>query len=65
MNAAVGLVLFVALGGLFIFLTMRYGLGRLPGDIVVNRENFAFYLPITSGILVSLLLSLAFWLFSR
>jgi len=40
-------------------------LGRLPGDIVVERENFRFYLPLTTGILLSLLLSLLIWLFRR
>jgi hypothetical protein len=39
--------------------------GRLPGDIVVERENFRFYLPITSMLLVSVLISLIAWLFRR
>ena len=40
-------------------------LGRLPGDIVLERENFRLYFPLTSSILVSLVLSLLFWLFRR
>jgi hypothetical protein len=40
-------------------------LGRLPGDIVVEREGFRFYLPLTTGILLSLLLSMLVWLFRR
>lgn len=40
-------------------------LGRLPGDIVVNRENFRFYFPLTTMIIVSILLSLIFWLFRK
>jgi hypothetical protein len=40
-------------------------LGRLPGDIVVEREGFRFYLPLTTGILLSLVLSLVVWLFRR
>jgi hypothetical protein len=40
-------------------------LGRLPGDILVEREGFRFYFPLTTGILLSLLLSLAVWLFRR
>jgi hypothetical protein len=40
-------------------------LGRLPGDILVEREGFRFYFPITTGILVSLLVSLLVWLFRR
>ena len=37
----------------------RLGLGRLPGDIVIERESFTLYLPITSAILVSAVLSVA------
>ena len=36
---------------------MRLGLGRLPGDIVIERENFRLYIPVTSAILVSIALS--------
>ncbi len=40
-------------------------LGHLPGDIAIRRENFSFYFPLTSSILISLVLSLLFWLFRR
>ena len=40
-------------------------LGRLPGDIHIHRDNFSFYFPLTTCILISLLLSLIFWLFRR
>jgi Protein of unknown function (DUF2905) len=43
----------------------RLGLGRLPGDIFIQREGFTFYAPITSGILVSVVVALILWLFSR
>jgi hypothetical protein len=46
------------------FLT-RLGLGRLPGDIVVERPNFRFYFPLVTSILLSVFLSLLFWLFRR
>ena len=58
-----GLVL-VAAGILWIF-AERLGLGRLPGDIVVERENFRLYLPITTSIVISLVLSLIFWIIGR
>jgi len=43
----------------------RLGLGRLPGDIFVQRGSFTFYAPIATSILVSVVLSLLLWLFSR
>lgn len=39
--------------------------GRLPGDIVVEHQNFTFYFPITTGLLVSIVLTLIFWLANR
>ncbi len=40
-------------------------LGRLPGDFVLDRENFRLYFPLTTMILVSVLLSLILWLFRK
>lgn len=40
----------------------RLPLGRLPGDIVVERENFRFYFPLTTMVLLSALLSALLWL---
>lgn len=40
-------------------------LGRLPGDIVIRREHWSFYFPLTTSILISILLTLLFSLFSR
>ncbi|MGD2081490.1 MAG: DUF2905 domain-containing protein [Chromatiales bacterium] len=40
-------------------------LGRLPGDIVVEREGFRFFFPITTMVLASLVISLLLWLFRR
>jgi Protein of unknown function (DUF2905) len=59
----VGIVL-VMLGLLWPYV-LRLGLGRLPGDIVIERENFTFYLPLAACILISVLLSVVFWLFNR
>ena len=58
-----GLVI-VAIGLLWPMLS-RLGLGRLPGDIVIERDNFTFYFPLATCILVSVLLSVVFWLFNR
>jgi len=43
----------------------RFGLGRLPGDIRIETENGFFYLPITSCVIVSIVLSLVLWFFRR
>jgi hypothetical protein len=43
----------------------RFGLGRLPGDIVIEGENTRFYFPIMTSIIISIVLSLALWLFTR
>jgi len=58
-----GIVLLVA--GLAWPWLAKLGLGRLPGDIVVKREGFSFYFPITTGIIVSLVLTLILWIFRR
>ena len=56
-----GVVLVVA--GLLWPLLHKAGIGRLPGDIVVERENFRVYLPLTTSLLISLALSVLFsWL---
>jgi hypothetical protein len=60
-----GVMGFLAVVGVLTFASVHFGLGRLPGDIVVDRGSFYFYLPITTSILVSLLLLLTFWLVSR
>jgi hypothetical protein len=43
----------------------RYGLGRLPGDIVVERGNFKFYFPLATSLVLSVVISLIFWLANR
>ena len=59
----IGIVL-VVIGVLWPWL-QKLGLGRLPGDIVIEKDNFHFYLPITSAIIVSVVLSLILWVFRR
>jgi hypothetical protein len=40
-------------------------LGKLPGDICIQKKNFTFYFPLATSLLISLLLSFIFWLWSR
>jgi len=51
--------------GLVWLLGERLGLGRLPGDIVIEREHARIYIPLMSSLIVSVVLSLLFWFFSR
>ena len=59
----IGLII-VAVGILWPWLA-RVGFGRLPGDILIVRENFTIYVPITTGLIVSILLTVVLWLVNR
>ena len=43
----------------------KLGLGNLPGDIHIERKGFHFFFPLTTGLLVSLAISLIVWFFRR
>jgi hypothetical protein len=60
---ALGLVL--VLVGLLWPLLSKLGLGRLPGDIVIERGNVRFYFPIVTCLIVSIVLSFFLWLLHR
>ena len=60
----VGLVI-ALIGVLLSFAGRIPWLGRLPGDIYVKRENFTFYFPLATSIIISLILSFILWLFRR
>jgi hypothetical protein len=54
----------VVIGLLWPYLS-RIGLGRLPGDIVIERENMTFYFPLMTCLLLSVVLSLVLWVVNR
>lgn len=58
-----GIVL-IALGLLWPLIS-KLGFGNLPGDIRIERRGFTFYFPFTSGLLLSLVLTLILWIFRR
>jgi hypothetical protein len=58
-----GLALIAA--GLLWMVGERFGFGRLPGDIVIERGNCRVYFPLATSLLLSVALSLLFWLFNR
>jgi hypothetical protein len=59
-----GIVL-VLMGLGFLFFDKIPFLGKLPGDIRIERENFRFYFPITTSIIVSILISVILWIISQ
>jgi hypothetical protein len=58
-------VLLIVLGVLFSFGSKIPWLGRLPGDIYIHRGSFTFYFPLTTCILLSLIITLVLYLFRR
>ncbi len=59
-----GLIILVA--GLIMYFSDRIpGIGRLPGDIVVRKENFTFYFPLATSIIVSIVITLILYLIRK
>jgi len=63
-TAGASLVFLLAVAALT-WLSVRFVLGRLPGDLVIDKGGVVVYLPITTAIVVSVLLSLVLWFFRR
>jgi uncharacterized membrane protein len=57
--------LLIFLGLIFSFAEKIPYLGRLPGDILIKKENFTFYFPLGTSILISVVLSIIFYLISK
>jgi fucose permease len=57
-------VIFLALGLVWPWIS-KLGLGRLPGDIHIERDGFGLFFPITTGIIVSIVISLILWLLRK
>ena len=52
--------------GIFLVLAGKIpGFGKLPGDVFIKKENFSFYFPITTSILLSIFLSVIFYFFNK
>jgi hypothetical protein len=61
----IGLGLAILVAGLLWPYLSQIGMGRLPGDIVIKRENVTVYFPLMTCLLISLLFSAIFWIFNR
>jgi hypothetical protein len=55
----------LAIAALGVVMMLGVPLGRLPGDIAVKRDNFSFYFPLTTSIILSILITLLFAFFRR
>lgn len=60
----IGAVIF-ALGGVIVLSGKVPFLGRLPGDILIQKRNFTFYFPVVTSILISVILTFILWLVGR
>jgi len=58
-------LLISAIGGLLLLSGKVPWIGRLPGDILIQKKNFTFYFPLATSILLSLILTLLFWLLGK
>lgn len=58
-------VILTGLGLVLTFMNKMPFIGRLPGDILIQKKNFTLYFPLATSILVSIILSLIFWLWPR
>ncbi|KTD04266.1 DUF2905 domain-containing protein [Fluoribacter gormanii] len=59
----IGIILLII--GIFWPLIKKLGLGKLPGDIIIQKGNFTFYFPVSTCILISLIIMLIFWFFNK
>ena len=65
MRSSGTIVFYVLLVILLTMVSVEYGLGRLPGDIVVDLGSFYFYLPFTTAFIAAVLVGAIFWYFGR
>lgn len=60
----IGVVL-VLIGLVMLFIQKVPFLGKLPGDILIKKENFTFYFPLTTSIIISIIISLILYIISK
>ena len=58
-------IVIIVIGGLLLFSGKIPWIGKLPGDILIQKKNYTIYFPLATSILISLIISLIFWLFGR
>jgi hypothetical protein len=55
----------IVIGGILMLSGKVPWIGRLPGDILVQKKNFTFYFPLATSVIISILLTLIFWLLKK
>ncbi len=58
-------IIIVAVGGLFLLSGRLPWIGKLPGDLIIQRKNFTLYFPLATSILLSIIISLVLWFMGR
>ena len=58
-------IIIALVGALFLLSVKIPWIGKLPGDFIIQKKNFTFYFPVATSVLISVLLTLLFWLFGR
>ena len=58
-------VFLVVIGVILLFIGKAPFLGKLPGDVLIKKEHFTFYFPLTTGIIISILISLILYLIGK
>ncbi|MGR3173804.1 MAG: DUF2905 domain-containing protein [Candidatus Scalindua sp.] len=58
-------LLLIVIGFVFMLGSKLPFIGKLPGDIAIERQNYSFYFPVTTCIIISIVLSFILWLFSK
>lgn len=61
----IGGILLIGVGAAILLLGKVPGLGKLPGDILIRKEHFSFYFPLTTCLLISAIISLILYLWNR
>lgn len=64
-KALIGIGILVAVVGIIMVVGGKFGIGKLPGDIYIQKGNFSFYFPLATSIIISLILSVIFSLFHK
>ncbi|OXT06410.1 hypothetical protein CE561_10655 [Thermoanaerobacterium thermosaccharolyticum] len=60
---SIGVILVIV--GIILLLGGKFGIGQLPGDIIIKRGNFTFYFPLMTSIIISLVLTIILWFFRK